>query len=721
MKYLIFIQFLLFISISHKCFSQQKTLYEKKKEEISIKYLKKIGVSSDEINRVKDSDTSGFLLSIFIGQKIQEYQLTNPNLSDLMIMMNEMKKELVEAEKLKNDVDFEKERIIKLKKEQREIQTQKEIEDRKRKEDSLRLEKEKIEKIEIENKNKIDFIKSTQLYILKTNVKRDFEKWIIRGEFENKQEYENRISLKKSILDSILFNNLLQLMNLTDYPLSNVEEYIITLSKYDIDNQNYPFVLLGVFNTYETIYTKEIKQGIRDTLFINALQAKKIKELQSYKANTDSENISLTLNPEFISSQSVNVSPNLDEWMVSPKGHFFPKTIYFPDDYKHQINRDFVLLSDLKFTSNELNLNQYFPEDDTFSIRPSWDKYIYKKLQIEDSIRMELERVSTEKRLQLEKLVLEIEREKIQQKEFNAKLKMEEELRKQQEELRENERLQKIDEERKIKITKEKQEEELKEKERLNRIEQEKQLNITREKQQEEERAKLEFELSDLGKISKSIEIRFSEWLIKNNSESERDYVKRISQNSIDVFEKIKSEEIEISKKNIYSKKILTASLRNYNVNCHCFQLKLFGDYSQEIKTNNISIEIPKSHKEYFSANFDARNPNYGYPILAYIKEYSIANNYWSPSKVFFIFPNSKNVNIDPNVWDQYQLIEKKGKYSLIREGYSNYPEIKLKSLNEQLSNNSLNDGFYFYVWESSQEKVENTITIETLGIKLPK
>lgn len=714
MKSFFFIVLSCFLLNSTLGYSQQKTPYEKKKEEISTKYLQKIGVSTNEINRVKDSDTSGFLLSIFIGQKIQEYQLTNPNPTDLMIMMNEMKKEMVEAEKLKNDVDFEKERIIKLKKEQREIQIQKEIEDRKRKEDSLRLEKEKKEKIEIENKNKIDFIKSTQLYILKTNVKRDFEKWSIKGEFENKQEFENRISLKKTILDSILFNKLLQIMNLNDYPLSNVEGYTITLSKYDIDNENYPFVLLGVFRTYETNYIKEIKQGIGDTLFIKALEAKKIKELQSYNGNTDSENIILTLNPELeIYADDVNVSPNLDEWMVSPNGHFFPKTIYFPDHYKHQINRDFVLLSDLKFTSNELNLNQYFPEDDTFSIRPSWDKYIYKKLQIEDSIRLELDRISTEKRITEEKLVVEGEREMIQLEEFNAKLKMEKEL--------EEERRQQLEEERKLKIIKEKQEEEEREKERLNRIEQEKQLNIIKEKQREKERAKFEFEQSDLGKLSKSIEIRFSEWLIKNNSESDREYGKRISENSQDVFEKIKIEEIEVSKKKIYAKKIVTASLRNYNVDCNCFELKLFGDYSQQIKTNFIPINIPKNHKDFFSTNFDIRNPNYGYPILSYIKEYSIDNNYWSPSKVFFIFPNSKNVNIDPYVWDQYQLIEKKGKYSLIREGYSNYPEIKLKSLNEQLSNNSLNDGFYFYEWESSEEKVENTITIEKLGIKLPK
>lgn len=721
MKYLIFIQFLLCISISSSCFSQLKTPYEKKKEEISIKYLKKIGVSSNEINRVIDTDTSGFLLSIFIGQKIQEFQLTNPNPTDLMIMMNEMKKEMVDAEKLKNNVDFEKERIIKLKKEQREIQIQKEINERQRVSDSIEAEKEKLAKFEKDNLDKQYFIKSSQLYILKSVVKAKFEKWISRGEFENKQEYESRLNNKKNILDSILFTELQEILNSKNNMSSNIQGYNIYLLGYDVDNEIYPFLLTGNFQIFGVNFFGEREVSIRDTMFIKPLIAKKIKSLQSYGGGSSTESISLSMNFEFENRFSAYLSSNLDEWFITPSGHFFPKTIYFPDDFKHQINRQFQLLSDLKFSSAELDLSKYFSDSDTFSIRSSWDNYLKKKLQIEDSIRLELDRISTEKRIKEEKLELEREKERIQLEEFNAKLKMEEQLKNERKLLEEKERQQQLEEERRLKIIENKIEEEKREKERLNRIEQEKELYLIRERQQEERRAKLEFELSDLGRISKSIEIRFTEWLLKNNSESEKEYNKRISESYQDVFEKIKTEEIEISRKNLLTKRIVTASLRNYSIDCNCFQIKLFGDYSQEIKTNNISIKIPKNHKEFFSTNFDSRNPNYGYPILAYIKEYSITNNYWSPSKVFFVFPNSRSVNIDPNVWDQYQLIEKKGKYSLIREGYSNYPEIKLKSLNEQLSNNSLNDGFYFYEWESSQEKVENTITIETLGIKLPK
>lgn len=103
---------------------QTKTPYEKKKEDISIRYFKKMGVSMSEINRAKNADPSGLLVLLLVYQKIEQYAITNP--IEAMLLIAEFDKEMKAAEKLKSAEDYRREEAQVQKKQQE--QTQKERE-----------------------------------------------------------------------------------------------------------------------------------------------------------------------------------------------------------------------------------------------------------------------------------------------------------------------------------------------------------------------------------------------------------------------------------------------------------------------------------------------------------------------------------------------------------------------------------------------------------------
>jgi hypothetical protein len=240
-------------------------------------------------------------------------------------------------------------------------------------------------------------------------------------------------------------------------------------------------------------------------------------------------------------------------------------------------------------------------------------------------------------------------------------------------------------------------------------------------KREQEEKAYREYESSDLGKLKKAIKLKYSVWLEKKEAETEKDYKKRIEQQGQVEFDNIVKTEIEISKKETYTPKILSASLQPYNQDSSHFEIKLYGDYNLIFATEYISFEVPKNQELFFSNNYISKKPGYGSPILAYVLETTMVNNKWTPSKIFFVFDNSSSEEIDSYVWNKYFLINKKGKYTLERPGYSSYKPIKLISIRDQLHKKLVDDGMFYFEWSSENKPLEKTFTIESLGIVLVK
>lgn len=105
-------------------FGQTKTPYEKRKEEIFYKYLKKLGVTQTEINRAKNADETGMLLFLLVGEKLLTLQYSDP--MEYLFLSAEIDKEIKTAEKLKSAEDYRREEARVQKKQQE--QTQKERE-----------------------------------------------------------------------------------------------------------------------------------------------------------------------------------------------------------------------------------------------------------------------------------------------------------------------------------------------------------------------------------------------------------------------------------------------------------------------------------------------------------------------------------------------------------------------------------------------------------------
>jgi hypothetical protein len=199
MKNLLFCLLMTLFCFGNNLYSQVKTPYEKKKEEISIRFLKKMGITTTEINQAKELGDMGLIL--LMGQAIQNMEAKDP--LEALSIMAEFDKEIKATEKLKSEADFKKERE---KKDAAERKQNLAIQERQR------LENERQQK-EKENQNKLNQEKKKQEqetryknsdYVQIINsVSTNFNSWLKKNEFEKSEDYNIRIQERGMFFDSI--------------------------------------------------------------------------------------------------------------------------------------------------------------------------------------------------------------------------------------------------------------------------------------------------------------------------------------------------------------------------------------------------------------------------------------------------------------------------------------------------------------------------------------
>jgi hypothetical protein len=321
MRKLLFVLALLIISaLSSGLYAQTKTAYEIKKEAIAVKYLNKIGVSNNEIQRAKNADDSGFLLMLLIAERFELYAMEHG--TEALVMITEMEKEMEAAESLKSEEDFRKERLAEEEKERKKLEAQRAYEEQKRQEEEERIKKEK-ERLY----NNSDYVK------INNSVENEFKKWMAQDEFETTNAFLSRTKNKTEAFDSICFDVVkehLQIMR--SYPRISIE-----LGRYNADSQLYP------------IKVSCRPHVMNDTLQMDIEMARKFKDRAEYR--------SLQLEESF--------EPH--DWMLY-NNYLFPKK-FFVLEYPHIVRNDTIKSGRILLQTNSMDLKQHFRENHTFDVQ----------------------------------------------------------------------------------------------------------------------------------------------------------------------------------------------------------------------------------------------------------------------------------------------------------------------------------------------------------------
>lgn len=225
------ITFLLILSslfISNTLLAQVKTPYEKKVDILTREFLKDVGLKQIFIDDIMKKGSANDALH-FTEVRQQLSVFARSDYGKLRVIKFEQ--DVKNAEKLKNETDFQKDREKKKAKEEKERQEQ--------------LAKE-------EEKRKLEFKKS-DYYRIATNIKEEFEAWAKKGEFEKTSDYENRIN-NESInkFSKICFDEVYKKIGVYEstYQSEHTNSYLdypirIKLGEYDADNEQFNATLTG--------------------------------------------------------------------------------------------------------------------------------------------------------------------------------------------------------------------------------------------------------------------------------------------------------------------------------------------------------------------------------------------------------------------------------------------------------------------------------------------
>lgn len=180
---------ILFFNLS---FSQQKTPYQNKVDQIHTEYFRALHIDESLILIAKKSND----WSIITKSQEFSYAVHSLNKNVIVTMTLALEAKIKDAAKLKNTTDFKND-TIKKEKEENDLKL---IELKKK--EALVVEENRLKKIKFENSDYNN---------LKTNIKSEFSKWLEKSEFEKKETYINRVQNKsKSKFDSICYNEILK-------------------------------------------------------------------------------------------------------------------------------------------------------------------------------------------------------------------------------------------------------------------------------------------------------------------------------------------------------------------------------------------------------------------------------------------------------------------------------------------------------------------------------
>lgn len=244
-KIFIILSLLIFTNL---VFSQQKTIYEKKVNVITLQFINELGLKNLAAKYEKTGDLGSLMaLSEF------SYRL---NTERGFLALLKYKEALKKAESLKNPEEIRKDKI------------KKESEEKKLKEVEL-----KEAKIKEENLKKKAFLNSDD-YNMRQQIKEQFENWLEQSEFEKNDTFNYRIKNKSArAFDSICY----KLIENRIYYKDNLKP-IITFAKYNAEQE--------YFNLTIEIQNKKFIDSIK----VPINEAENIKNYSEVSINDFEEN-----------------------------------------------------------------------------------------------------------------------------------------------------------------------------------------------------------------------------------------------------------------------------------------------------------------------------------------------------------------------------------------------------------------------------------------------
>lgn len=213
--------FIIIISISLFTLSaraQSQTQYEKRCYSLTVQFLEKLGVDKSLLKKnINPTGLEILLTTSRISEKL--------NTESGLMLFEAYKRQLKEAEKLKTSLDFQREK----------------------------------------RKKETDLKKSPTDYAqIKNDIKKEYDKWLQKSEFEKNEEYQNRIKNSSSeAFDSICFKDISNKIKQKDF-LANFLKYNAEAEKFGIEIS--------------------IRGGLKlsDSIYVPSTSAVKFKELAAH-------------------------------------------------------------------------------------------------------------------------------------------------------------------------------------------------------------------------------------------------------------------------------------------------------------------------------------------------------------------------------------------------------------------------------------------------------
>ena len=382
-------------------FAQQKTAYQKKVEAIENKYLQQVGIPLSEINRLrKDKDFGEAMLRGMFNQKLATYSKKHGSIQ-AYALITKIADEMKAAEKLKTPAELKKEKeekqrqiIQQQKREEQEklakTKREQELQEKRLKEEQER-EAKRLEEEEARIRKKQESLRNTSdIAKIKARIKDNFLKWAQKGEFETTNEFKERLQNNgKEKIQEIS----------SDIVVSILRElrFYINLGKYNADEEIYPITIgrsipIYSYKTEEELhriltanddyrgynYTKDTI-SVESNLKIGKEKAIQLKEEIKYYASYYNDQMSAKY--IYYDTSKIFFSNDIKRWILKDayllpidiknvakiRGENTPNFI-IKSEYDLDIKEEYPLLSELQFSTSELELSEYFPEEYTFTL-----------------------------------------------------------------------------------------------------------------------------------------------------------------------------------------------------------------------------------------------------------------------------------------------------------------------------------------------------------------
>ena len=382
-------------------FAQQKTAYQKKVEAIENKYLQQVGIPLSEINRLrKDKDFGEAMLRGMFNQKLATYSKKHGSIQ-AYALITKIADEMKAAEKLKTPAELKKEKeekqrqiIQQQKREEHEklakTKREQELQEKRLKEEQER-EAKRLEEEEARIRKKQESLRNTSdIAKIKARIKDNFLKWAQKGEFETTNEFKERLQnngkekiqeISSDIVVSIL-RELRFYINLGKYN-ADEEIYPITIGRsipiYSYQTEEELHHILTANDDYRGYNYTEDTISVESNLKIGKEEAIQLKEEIKYYASYYNDQMSAKY--IYYDTSKIFFSNDIKRWILKDayllpidiknvakiRGENTPNFI-IKSEYDLDIKEEYPLLSELQFSTSELELSEYFPEEYTFTL-----------------------------------------------------------------------------------------------------------------------------------------------------------------------------------------------------------------------------------------------------------------------------------------------------------------------------------------------------------------